>query len=891
MSTAINRRRFFAPEVIQSSAMDCGPASLKCLLEGYGIPLSYGRLREACQTGVDGTSIDTLEEIAVKLGIPAEQVMVPVDHVLLPEAKLLPALIVVRLPNGNTHFVVVWRRIGPFVQIMDPGVGRQWISVKRFEKEIYVHQMAVPAAAWHEYATSGDYTDILKAQMTRLGLGVEQANGYVGQAVADERWQSIARLDGAVRLVGSIIRASGRAGRQTAVTLLNHFTDADLGDDAIPADYLPVRQVESSEEDMDEEVVLRGAVLIKINRDALFATDRSAEELAELEPELKAALVEDPVRPLRELWQLMRLDGMLPIFILGLSLVLSAASLLFEIVLLRGLIDIGLLPLLPRQMVGGIITIATFLAVVSGVHMWAEREMWRFGRRSEVRLRQRLLAKIDQLPDRYFQSRLTSDMAERAHSIYRLQLAIPLLAEIVRTILSLALTAAGLVWLAPASWHLILIALGAAVSVPLLTNPILEEKDLRRRSHLGALSRFYFDGLLGLVTIRVHNAQRSMRREHESLLVEWGRTSFSFVRTVVTADVVQAVSGFGMAIWIVWHHLTGQGELQSALLLVYWVLSLPLLGEQLLILMRQYPALRSILLRIQELLDSPEQPPAVFASKPNSQKAVAIDLKQVAVLAAGNPILSQVNLSIKAGEHVAFIGPSGAGKSSLLGLLLGWYGADHGEVRVDGERLDRKQLEQLRQTTAWVDPAVQLWNSSLLDNLHFGSDTEGRPIPHVLESADLVDVLERLPNGMQSVLGEGGKLVSGGEGQRVRLGRALLPMQVNLALLDEPFRGLDRTTRRRLLARTRTLWQNATLLCVTHDVADTQTFDRVVVIEQGTIIEVGRPDELKAEADSHYNRYLKAQADADQLLDKDVNWRKLKLDGGHLTEVISGEAA
>ncbi|MEM8857602.1 MAG: cysteine peptidase family C39 domain-containing protein, partial [Chloroflexota bacterium] len=140
------RQRFFAPEVIQSSAMDCGPASLKCLLEGYGIPLSYGRLREACQTGVDGTSIDTLEEIAVKLGLPAEQVMVPVDHVLLPEAKLLPALIVVRLPNGNTHFVVVWRRVGPFVQIMDPGTGRKWVRVKQFEKEIYQHQMAVPAA-------------------------------------------------------------------------------------------------------------------------------------------------------------------------------------------------------------------------------------------------------------------------------------------------------------------------------------------------------------------------------------------------------------------------------------------------------------------------------------------------------------------------------------------------------------------------------------------------------------------------------------------------------------------------------------------------------------------------------------------------------------------------
>ena len=84
------KRRFLAPEVVQTSAMDCGPASLKCLLEGFGIPVSYGRLREACQTDVDGTSIDTIEEVAGQLGLEAEQVMVPDDHLLLPEPTRCP---------------------------------------------------------------------------------------------------------------------------------------------------------------------------------------------------------------------------------------------------------------------------------------------------------------------------------------------------------------------------------------------------------------------------------------------------------------------------------------------------------------------------------------------------------------------------------------------------------------------------------------------------------------------------------------------------------------------------------------------------------------------------------------------------------------------------------
>ena len=102
--------KWLAPEVIQSSSMDCGPASLKALLEGYGIRVSYGRLREACQTDVDGTSIDSLEAVACELGLEAEQIMVPLDHIFLGAAEALPAVVVVQLADGNTHFVVAWPR-------------------------------------------------------------------------------------------------------------------------------------------------------------------------------------------------------------------------------------------------------------------------------------------------------------------------------------------------------------------------------------------------------------------------------------------------------------------------------------------------------------------------------------------------------------------------------------------------------------------------------------------------------------------------------------------------------------------------------------------------------------------------------------------------------------
>src|SRR5207237_10159456 len=106
------RRRLLVPEVVQTSAMDCGPASLRCLLAGFGVSVSYGRLREACQTDVDGTSIDTIEEIAGQLGLDASQEMMPADHVLMSESDALPAMVVVSLANGITHFLVIWRCFG-----------------------------------------------------------------------------------------------------------------------------------------------------------------------------------------------------------------------------------------------------------------------------------------------------------------------------------------------------------------------------------------------------------------------------------------------------------------------------------------------------------------------------------------------------------------------------------------------------------------------------------------------------------------------------------------------------------------------------------------------------------------------------------------------------------
>ncbi len=174
--------KYFVPEVIQTSAMDCGPASLKSLFEGFGVPVNYSRLREACQTDIDGTSIDSLEIIAGNLGLDVEQIMLPADFLLLPDAHCLPAIIVVSLPQNIPHFIVVWKIHKNFIQIMDPAVGRRWVNRQQFLDSLYLHDMRLPAADWREWACSDLFCNCVRFRLTRAGVSQEQARAYILKA-------------------------------------------------------------------------------------------------------------------------------------------------------------------------------------------------------------------------------------------------------------------------------------------------------------------------------------------------------------------------------------------------------------------------------------------------------------------------------------------------------------------------------------------------------------------------------------------------------------------------------------------------------------------------------------------------------------------------------------
>jgi ATP-binding cassette subfamily B protein len=616
-----------------------------------------------------------------------------------------------------------------------------------------------------------------------------------------------------------------------------------------------------------------------------------------LTPELVAALDEPPSRPGKTLMRLLRADGLLAPATLVAALLLAAAGMAVESLLFRGLLDLGRDLGLAGQRLGAMGMLLLFVAVLLLLELLINAGMLQCGRRLETRLRMAFLAKLPRLGDRYFRSRPASDMAERSHSLYRIRLLPMLGGQLTRASCELALTTAGIIWLDPASAPLALLSVMFALGIPLAAQPLLAERHLRVRTHSGALGHCYLDALLGLVPVRTHGAERAVRYEHGNLLREWFQASLEFQRAIVAVEGIQFLVGFGLTAWLLLAYQARGGEAGVVLLLIYWSLNLPILGQEIALLVQQYPVHRSTTLRLLEPLGALEETTGTApgdmgcpAYQADRARGVAITMEGVSIRAAGHTILDEIDLTIEPGSHVTIVGASGAGKSSLVGTLLGWHRPTTGHVRVDNVPLDGHGLERLRRETVWVDPAVQLWNRSLLDNLRYGASANGAlQLNEVLEQADLRSVLERLPNGLQTPLGEGGALVSGGEGQRVRFGRALLRSGVRLVILDEPFRGLDRERRRLLLSQARKLWRHLTLLCITHDISATLGFDRVLVIDAGRIIEDGVPTELVNQPNSRYRALLEAEDVVRKGLWSHNSWRRLWLEDGRLAEDVGQE--
>ncbi|ENI9082193.1 ABC transporter ATP-binding protein [Listeria monocytogenes] len=225
----------------------------------------------------------------------------------------------------------------------------------------------------------------------------------------------------------------------------------------------------------------------------------------------------------------------------------------------------------------------------------------------------------------------------------------------------------------------------------------------------------------------------------------------------------------------------------------------------------------------------------------------------------GKNVLNHINLSIKAGETVAFVGPSGAGKTTICNLLPRFYDVSAGEITIDGENIKRFTLPSLRAQIGVVQQDVFLFSGTVRENIAYGKlDASDEEIEHVVKLAHLSKVVEEMPDGLDTIIGERGVKLSGGQKQRLAIARMFLK-NPPILILDEATSALDTETEQVIQASLEELAEGRTTLIIAHRLATIKHADRIIVVNEKGIVETGTHDELLAQDNGAYKRLYDAQ--------------------------------
>ena len=544
-------------------------------------------------------------------------------------------------------------------------------------------------------------------------------------------------------------------------------------------------------------------------------------------------------------------------------LCLASATILLVPLAFRDLIDFGFGKQIQPSggLLGALSLNGHFLALFSMAGIWALAVAARYytvswiGERATADLRSAVYARVLSQSPQFFETLQTGEV------LSRLTGDTTLIQTVVGSSISMGLRSlfqfvGGMVMLAVTSVYLFSLNLGL---MALLILPILaigrKVKKLSRESQdrIADASALAGEILNAMPTVQAFTQeQQEIRRFTE-------RTETSFVtaikrtrvRAALTALIITAIMGsIIFVLWIGAHQvadgiMTG-GQLASFVLYAALVAGgVGTMAEVWGDVMRAAGATERLLdlLHAESAIREPSKPLA-----PAQPTQAEIRFERVTFSYPARPeicALDDINLDIKPGESIALVGPSGAGKTSLFQLLLRYYEVSAGCIQLNGQDIRALSLHDLRKFIAIVPQDPVIFSANALENIRYGraaaSDEE---VLHAARAALVDEFIERLPEGYQTFLGERGTRLSGGQRQRIAIARAILK-GAPLLLLDEATSALDAESEILVQKGLDAAMQGRTTLVIAHRLATVQKVDRIVVMDEGKIVEIGTPEDLR----------------------------------------------
>ena len=413
------------------------------------------------------------------------------------------------------------------------------------------------------------------------------------------------------------------------------------------------------------------------------------------------------------------------------------------------------------------------------------------------------------------------------------------------------------------------LAIGTVILVPILgvALAIFNKKMGRINSQvyrqLGEFNAGLSNSLSGIRVVKAFANEAHAEARFEGLIQDYRENKLKFYQTMAASSAFNYVLMriITLIALVSGAYFTLKGELTTGQLVGFVLLANTFVKpiESINIMIETYPKGFAGFKRFRQELAKPVTVQDLADAKPAPHFQGQIEYRDVELAYdPGRPVISQLNLSIAPGESVALVGPSGAGKSSMVNLLPRFYDVTSGHVLIDGKDIREYTLASLRQQIGIVQQDVFLFDGTIRENVLYGRlDASEAEVEEAIRAAKLDQVIEQLPDGLDTAIGERGVRLSGGQKQRLSIARIFLK-NPSILILDEATSALDTQTEQYIQQSFDQLTKGRTSLIIAHRLATIQHVDRIVVVTEAGVVESGSHQELLA-LDGHYAALYRAQ--------------------------------
>ena len=409
-----------------------------------------------------------------------------------------------------------------------------------------------------------------------------------------------------------------------------------------------------------------------------------------------------------------------------------------------------------------------------------------------------------------------------------------------------------LIYLQPALAAVAMVPLLFAVPVLLYSRRIVRKQGHERLSFIDKTDAAVLEYIQGIRVMKSYGILGSQNKKLFEFINELSRKSLNFEAAVMTPGMAfTAAVEFGFAaLLLVSAFFYNSGPLQGMTVVLFLVVAYYFYAQMFDIM--QYSLLSQYMInagqRIETILDSP---PILCPANPQTPDSYDIRFSDVSFAYSTHDVLSHIDLSIREKTMTALVGPSGSGKTTLANLMALFWNDYRGEIHIGGVELRAMDPEKLLEKFAFVFQDVYLFSDTIINNIWVGNTEATRE--QVLEAAKKAhchDFISRLPDGYDTMVGEGGCTLSGGEKQRISIARAMLK-DAPIIVLDEATTALDPANEALIQNAVDTLVQSKTLVVIAHRLNTVIGADQIVVLDKGKVVECGTHAELL----EHKGRY------------------------------------